>query len=521
MSAKSLLSALLLLVALPLSAQQYEVTHFDSRINTKGSETGAVVIDDTTLLYSSHYDANAPVMRLYSATWHGAESVTQGEVWQLNDRHCHTGNAAYDSRADRLYFTHCTEDEQGTIRCEIFYSDRSNGKWQRPHRLAGDVNLADYTSTQPAVGYLDEGHTILYFSSDRPGGMGGLDIWYTVIRNGKSTLCANLGAPVNGPADEITPFYDTLSHRLFFSSNRVDGYGGYDVYVAYGQRDAWQAPSNLGYSLNSGYNDIYFSLLDTASGFFASNREDSFFATESSCCNDVYFWKLRPESKPVRYAEQLKAPVVADDSPELPPSGTARRQDAVRAMFPLSLYFHNDEPDPRSKVATTDKTYFQTYNSYMFLRPDYKRAWNIVTDSLQRDSVCRALDHFFEVDVHGGCVQFEAFIEELAQDLCAGRRVRLVMRGYASPWHTADYNDLLSKRRIATMVNQIRQWKGGRLCRYIDAGNLDILQEPYGSSRAMTDKKVSLSQLYPQQFSVYSVEAASERRIDIVDYEFF
>ena len=273
--------------------------------------------------------------------------------------------------------------------------------------------------------------------------MGGFDIWYTIIKEGKTPgECINLGAPVNSIGNEITPFYDNEKQKLYFSSDWHLGFGGYDVFCSEGMRDSWQEPYNLGRTLNSPANDLYFTVNNDIpnSGYLTSNRSGSYFVNGNTCCNDIYSWKIAKKAKPRR------------PKPELPP--VVAQKGAIHHILPIKLYFHNDEPDPKSKLATTTTNYFQTYNRYMFMRNDYKKAHTIANGNVVYDSICDAIDYFFDYDVQYNCERFEQFLNLLLDDLKAGHRISMTVEGYASPIHTSQYNQLISKRRIASIVNQ-------------------------------------------------------------------
>lgn len=121
-------------------------------------------------------------------------------------------------------------------------------------------------------------HTIL-FSSRRAGGLGGLDLWFTTFKDSVWTLPVNLGPAVNSAYDEVTPFLARDGRTLYFSSNRPESIGGLDIYKAVFDltKNALQAAVNMGTPLNSPGNDESFRLsTDGRSAFFASDRLDSF-----------------------------------------------------------------------------------------------------------------------------------------------------------------------------------------------------------------------------------------------------
>ena len=509
--------------------KHYSITHLNRNINTKFSENGASLIDDTVLLFSSMQEIEdqgqfleqQPVlMQIYQATISpdGTPS-TAATLYstQINSSSFHTYNATYDKRNKLLYFTYCEASDEGVGHCAIYCASRVGDKWKQIHKVGGCVNSSG-NNTHPTIGYQNDGSTLLYFVSDRPGGMGGNDIWYAIIRDGKISNCTNLGSPVNSADNEVTPFYDTINNVLYFSSDHSDGIGEYDVYASLGERDSWDTPLNMGEEVNSPYNDLYFVVTGDNQGYLSSNRRDSFFSTDSSCCTDIYQWKCY-------YSDNEGTNMVIDSSNHV--SGNLKEvfvtsfQESARTLLPISLYFHNDEPDPKSMASTTASTYYQTYNRYMFLRNEYIQAWESENDTTLRRQQQVALEHFFNQEVQGNCDRLESFLFFLSEDLWAGRHVALTLKGYASPLHTSEYNVRLSQRRIVSIINQLREWHGGALRRYLDSGALRITEEAHGSDDAPTPSHTIPYERTPQRYSVYSIEACHERRIDILDYTSF
>ena len=501
---------------------RYNVKHESKNINSEYSESGAVLVGDSLLLYSSMREMSKPgskdaiysdlvLLQIFEADYStGDISKSKINNWGLNNKEKHTCNVALDPLHQNIYFTICQTDDFSNIPCEIYVSHFNRGKWQKAKKVGGKVNLDGYSSTHPAIGYLPDSTTVLYFSSDRPGGLGGFDIWYTVIGDNKTpSECINLGMPINTEGNEITPFYDNEEGVLYFSSDWHLGFGGYDVFKSKGSRDSWREPQNMGHSINSSANDLYFNVNPYSypkSGFLTSNRKGSFFISGNTCCNDIYSWEKAKASKPQRKKVE-EVPVVL------------AQKGAIHTLLPIRLYFHNDEPDPKSKLATTTTNYFQTYNRYMFMRNDYKRAHTLANGNVVFDSICDAIDYFFDYEVQYNCERFEQFLNMLLEDLKMGHRISMTVEGYASPIHTSQYNELISKRRIASIVNQIMEYKKGILTRYMgtNGGSLQIREVAYGSSHA--DKRVSDDRQQTNK-SVYSVEAARERRIEIQDYQY-
>jgi hypothetical protein len=111
----------------------------------------------------------------------------------------------------------------------------------------------------------------LYFSSDRSGGYGGFDLWYS-IKNGKGqwSVPENMGGEINSEKDEITPHYSYEERTLFFSSNGHIGYGHFDIYYCNNPHTSKEI-HNMGAPFNSGFDDSFL-IITNGEGFFSSNR---------------------------------------------------------------------------------------------------------------------------------------------------------------------------------------------------------------------------------------------------------
>lgn len=156
---------------------------------------------------------------------------------------------------------------------DLYEAVSRNGQWQEPQLMTPRINSKHH---EPSASIAPGGEEI-YFTSDRPGGFGGLDI-YRIRRlpNGEWSLPLNLGPNVNTAKDEDAPFVHSDGVTLFFSSKGHNTMGGYDIFKAVltdPDMNGWSTPENMGYPLNTVNDDIYFSLSeDGETGFFSSER---------------------------------------------------------------------------------------------------------------------------------------------------------------------------------------------------------------------------------------------------------
>ncbi|WP_053404018.1 OmpA family protein [Persicobacter sp. CCB-QB2] len=204
---------------------------------------------------------------------------------------------------------------------DIYYStyNETEDDWSEPLPVEGRVNTS---FSENSISISPDGNT-LFFSSDRPGGMGELDIYMaTKDDKGVWSKVKNLGETINTPYDDDSPFIDYDGKTLYFSSKGRDGMGGFDIFktVYDSAASEWSEPVNLGYPINTPDNDIYFvSTADGKRGYYSSVREDGMGYT------DIYMVKIPDEfdeqqqllaGKDIEKAEDAAAPDVMLTSAE-------------------------------------------------------------------------------------------------------------------------------------------------------------------------------------------------------------
>jgi hypothetical protein len=189
-------------------------------------------------------------------------------------------------------------------------------------------------------------------------------------------------------------------------------------------------------------------------------------------------------------------------------------------ILPLTLFFQNDEPDPRSWSYDTKQNYQNTLSDYLSIKELYKDEYSKGLKDKEKTAAEESIERFFKDSVEQGFVKLEMLSEYLLQELHSGRSVTLVVSGYASSLHDADYNLRLSARRIASLSNYLREYENGILKPFMEGNatnKLIIKPKPYGSDEAIS-KHVS-GNINDQRNSVYSIAASLERRIQIVEVE--
>ena len=192
----------------------------------------------------------------------------------------------------------------------IFSRVKENDVWSVP-KLIEEINT-DGIEIQPFL-YEDDG--LLFFVSDRIGGLGGLDIYVSIMNDGVWSEPLNLGSNINTDRNEQTPFFD--GKTLYFASDGHPGLGGLDIFKSnIGDKlDEWSIAENLGIHINSVRNDRYFFKDEySQKGYLSSDR----FGGQGF--EDIYFFNLEKKLEEPELMERCKIyGLVTDDSPERNP----------------------------------------------------------------------------------------------------------------------------------------------------------------------------------------------------------
>ncbi len=153
--------------------------------------------------------------------------------------------------------------------CDLYFAYRKGNGWSEAVPFGATINTPSFEG-MPS---LSSDNKELYFVSDREGGYGGLDIWVTKYIDGYWQIPENLGPEINTPFNETAPFIAADNRTLYFASDGHSGFGGIDLFVSNRKNNRWQRPENLGYPINTVYDDV--SICVAANGqkaYFSSDR---------------------------------------------------------------------------------------------------------------------------------------------------------------------------------------------------------------------------------------------------------
>lgn len=545
-----------------------EVIALGDKVNTKFSDFAPHLVGDD--LYYSSLKFEAQTQRRAGAN----ESVKKNLYGKImiarekgqkrgalapgvNRKYVNIGNSTLSPDGQKLYYTLCEKNENNEFECDIYVADKKGSGWAKGEPLPKKINPKKYgyTATHPMV-VMDTilNKEILYYASNCEGGFGKMDIWAVeVLEDGKYGEPYNLGNTINTEGDEATPFFHNFSQTLYFSSKWHPGLGGYDIFKSPRDGKDWTTPENVGVPLNSAANDLYFYIspdIDTF-GYFSSNRPGSKVLTGESCCNDIYALKLptniqigdpvelvamvdpdeipepeptpdpvpepepTPEPTPVPEPEPTPEPI-PDPDPEPIPLVELTTEEVVAELaeeLPITLYFHNDRPNPKTYATTTTRNYDETYVSYINMTAEYKREYAAqYTDAEIQKKAQEDVSSFFEERVKGEYERLNKALDQLIGVLEKGETLELYIRGFCSPRSSSSYNKNLAKRRIACMLNQVEAYNNGVFKQYINNGQLKFIELPIGESAV--PKGVSDDVNDPRN-SIFSPDAARQRKVHL------
>jgi outer membrane protein OmpA-like peptidoglycan-associated protein len=537
------------------------IIHLPPGVNSDYSETNPFQDRDGHLLYSSLRDqsSNKKKPKFLARIYQSDSAYKSSKLFTIPaDQSQHIANGAFSPDMKRFYFTLCENDEnKSLLRCDIYVSKVKHDSLSEPQKLS-NVNASGYTSTQPNVGIDEKGDETLYFVSDRAGGTGKTDIWMSKInKDGSYQDPINLGKEINTEDEEFSPFYDSHEHKLYFASNWHYSFGGLDIFYTTWQDGAWAFPKNLGHAVNSSQNDFYFfKSADRSKNYFASNRKGSNYIKSETCCNDIWMYETgmkievpkqidTPESK---ITAEVKVDSLSSDSSNknitaemqidtagpplkgtLPPSSIHTLQldtpqrvwidksiTKIKQLLPVTLYFHNDEPECCNLRDTTGLNYVSTYQAYIGLLDKYKHEFDKGLAEDEKSIADQEVFDLFTSKVEKGYYNLIRFSAQLLDILQSGQKMEITIQGYCSPLNYSEYNIKLGYRRIASLRNYFYHYRGGILMPFIDSGKLVLKNESLGKERAAKNVSDSHEDL---RNSVYNPAAAQERKVEIISVE--
>lgn len=384
------------------------------------------------------------------------------------------GITSFSPDGTTMYLAKARREENSSTSVEIFTSQRSEAKWSAPVKLE---ITADTLSAYGDPAVSPDGNW-LYFSSDMPGGQGGKDLWRINLKERVGSL-ENLGDVINTPGDERFPYVRSDS-VLYFSSNGHAGMGGLDIYRATLTPSGGWNVENMGWPINSSYDDFGITFGDGESGFFSSNRNDargydhiySFVKPELKITISGYV--LDRDEEPVPNAVIR---IVGDDGSNQKAIGKTdgtfqfNLQRGVKyVMMAGAKGYMNGKQEFVSDMAEEDAEY----------------AVDFILAAMTKPQVIENI--FYDFDKASLRPESKAALDSMVMILNDNPQIVIEMASHTDRWGNDNYNLKLSNRRAQSVVD------------YLIAAGIDpsrLRPMGYGESRPKTVTK-RIARLYPQ-----------------------
>lgn len=404
-----------------------------------------------------------------NGVWQRPEAV-EGELNTELDE----GITSFSPDGNTMYLAKARRELNSSTSVEIYTSQRSEAQWSAPVKLE---ITADTISAYGDPAVSPDGNW-LYFTSDMPGGQGGKDLWRINLKERVGTL-ENLGDVINTPGDERFPYVRSDS-VLYFASNGHAGLGGLDIFKATMTPSGGWNIENMGWPMNSSYDDFGITYGEGESGYFSSNRGDA------RGYDHIYSF-VKPDLK------ITISGYVLDRDEEPVPNATIR--------------IVGDDGSNQKAIGKTDGTFefnLQRGVNYVMMagakgymngrqtfrsddaEEDAEYAVDFILAAMTKPQVIENI--FYDFDKATLRPESAAALDSMVTILKDNPKIVIEMASHTDRWGSDEYNDRLSQRRAQSVVDYL-----------IAAGITPDRLRPagYGEKRPKTVTK-RIARLYPQ-----------------------
>ncbi|WP_245328341.1 OmpA family protein [Hymenobacter aquaticus] len=449
---------------------------FSSKRKTRGIQDA---VDED--LYTSHKEG---------VSWTDAEPLPKPINSQYNE-----GSACISKDGKTLYFARC-ECPTCHGNCDLYVSTFKEGQWTTPKSLGTTVNSPAWDS-QPT---LSRNEDTLYFASDRLGGFGLSDIWFTAKNKaGQWTKAQNLGPVVNTRESEVSPYYHPLYNVLYFSSRgQLLNYGDFDIYKTYRVRGRWQEPRNIGPLVNGKGSEYYFTIDSESKDLYYARSE-----AKDLKNLDLYSFPLPMEAQPLA-TTHIEGSLV-DSVSSKPLNGIVSVIDTDNGIEVASKYvrpdgsFDFDLIEGSHYVILIQSPDYFTVEKQFELKGD--TVMKLVTNSIDYGLPLIFKNIEFDQDKANIRAAMHPILDRIALFMVDHPTFRLSIKGHTDSKGDPDFNENLSKDR-AEAIRRYIEAKGKLKPNRIESmgyGSTQPLKEEVTEEDARINRRVEFRLIKPDE----------------------
>ena len=353
-----------------------------------------------------------------------------------------------------LFFTSCGAPG-GYGSCDLYACGKSGDQWSKPQNLGNVVNTETWDS-QPC--FSADGQS-LYFSSARPGGRGGSDIWHCRFIQGKGwTKPVNAGARINTDKEEMAPFIHADGMTMYFSSQGHTGMGGFDLYISrLDSNGLWTEAENLGWPLNTASDEINIVVATNGKAAYISSRQE-----EGYGGYDIYSFELPARLAPLKvsYLEgnvfdaDTKKPLAAEIALiDLETGDLSVRcgSDDINGHYIAAL------PGGKNYALNISKPgylfYSENFNMKLTDIPEESVKMDVYLQAVKAGQSIVLNNIFFDTDQYTLNDLSLVELHKLNAFLLQNPDISILICGHTDDVGTGEYNQVLSERRAASVYS--------------------------------------------------------------------
>ncbi|MCZ7555231.1 MAG: OmpA family protein [Bacteroidia bacterium] len=431
-----------------ITPERYDVTirPVSGALNSSDDDFSPMIIGSGRVMYFTSTRNGSQDIFTAIAGYDGWEQIQRlGEPLNTS---ADEGSSSITPDGHWMVFTGCGRpDALGD--CDLYIAEYGAGMWRNVRNLGPNVN-SPFWESQPAIS--SDGLTIL-FTSDRPGGQGGTDLWMTTRSHGGDWRPAvNLGAVINTVGDELAPAIAADNRTLYFSSDQHPGIGGLDIYQTTSGVSGWSAPRHMGVPVNTSDDDYFCGLsLNSQDMYFASSRAGG--------QGDLDIWLAVPNPLPPSPVTTVTGRV-HDHNTDAPLGATLTVRDVSTNSVVSS--FHSDDMDGSYVVVLQPgRDYVITAEAagYLFYSDRFTVPAGSGNDMIRKDvpmtrDLVRLLVFF---DFDKATLQSESYVDldRAAEWLKSNPNVSVEVAGHTDNVGARDYNKKLSQNRAEAVVQYL------------------------------------------------------------------